>query len=205
MERDGEGTLLLTTQGIPATLAAWSKNRVARDFVGQSPEEIDGFRGNARRAPARSPDSVVLPAAQPTRLSRSAVADRPWGWHTGPVACAGPAVYPRSNAMSLSPAFDDAAGARPPQAARLGPKLRALAERGVYFGTSSWKYEGWLGSIYSPERYTHPGQVLEEEVRGGLPGRVRPDLPHRLRGLCVLPVPQGRVSGRPSSTARRRR
>ncbi len=41
----------------------------------------------------------------------------------------------------------------PPQAARLAPKLRALADRGVYFGTSSWKYEGWLGSIYSRDRY----------------------------------------------------
>jgi uncharacterized protein YecE (DUF72 family) len=41
----------------------------------------------------------------------------------------------------------------PPLAARLAPALRALAERGVYFGTSSWKYEGWLGSIYRPERY----------------------------------------------------
>jgi len=29
-----------------------------------------------------------------------------------------------------------------PQAARLTPKLRALAEEGIFFGTSSWKYEG---------------------------------------------------------------
>jgi uncharacterized protein YecE (DUF72 family) len=42
---------------------------------------------------------------------------------------------------------------RPPLAARLASKLRALAEQGVYFGTSSWKYEGWLGSVYNPERY----------------------------------------------------
>lgn len=41
----------------------------------------------------------------------------------------------------------------PPLAARLAPQLRALADRGVCFGTSSWKYEGWLGSIYTPERY----------------------------------------------------
>jgi uncharacterized protein YecE (DUF72 family) len=41
----------------------------------------------------------------------------------------------------------------PPLAARLAPRLRSLAERGVYFGTSSWKYEGWLGSIYTPELY----------------------------------------------------
>jgi uncharacterized protein YecE (DUF72 family) len=42
---------------------------------------------------------------------------------------------------------------RPPLAARLAPALRSLAERGLFFGTSSWKYEGWLGSVYSPERY----------------------------------------------------
>jgi uncharacterized protein YecE (DUF72 family) len=41
----------------------------------------------------------------------------------------------------------------PPLAARLAPALRELAERGVFFGTSSWKYEGWLGTIYTRERY----------------------------------------------------
>ena len=41
----------------------------------------------------------------------------------------------------------------PPQAARLAPKLRSLAEKGIYFGTSSWKYPGWIGSIYSADRY----------------------------------------------------
>jgi uncharacterized protein YecE (DUF72 family) len=39
------------------------------------------------------------------------------------------------------------------QTAMLRARLQALAERGIYFGTSSWKYEGWLGSIYSPDRY----------------------------------------------------
>jgi uncharacterized protein YecE (DUF72 family) len=51
--------------------------------------------------------------------------------------------------------FDDD---RPPQATRLGPRLRALADQGIYFGTSSWKYEGWLGSIYSPGRYSSRGK-----------------------------------------------
>jgi hypothetical protein len=41
----------------------------------------------------------------------------------------------------------------PPQAPLLAPKLRALADRGVYFGTSSWKYAGWLGSIHIESRY----------------------------------------------------
>ena len=47
---------------------------------------------------------------------------------------------------------------RPPQAARLAPMLEKLAAQGIYFGTSSWKYEGWLGSIYTPERYTTRGK-----------------------------------------------
>jgi uncharacterized protein YecE (DUF72 family) len=46
----------------------------------------------------------------------------------------------------------------PPLAARLAPSLRALAEQGVYFGTSSWKYPGWLDSVYSRERYLTRGR-----------------------------------------------
>jgi uncharacterized protein YecE (DUF72 family) len=46
----------------------------------------------------------------------------------------------------------------PPQVSRLAPKLRALADRGIYFGTSSWKYDGWLGSIYSQDRYLTRGK-----------------------------------------------
>lgn len=32
-------------------------------------------------------------------------------------------------------------------------RLRQLTTESLYFGTSSWKYPGWLGSIYSDERY----------------------------------------------------
>ncbi len=49
--------------------------------------------------------------------------------------------------------MENAADDLPPQASRLAAKLRTLADRGVYFGTSSWKYEGWLGSIYTESRY----------------------------------------------------
>lgn len=51
----------------------------------------------------------------------------------------------------------------PTQAARLAPSLHALAERGVYFGTSSWKYEGWLGSIYTPDRYLTRGKFSRKK------------------------------------------
>ena len=57
--------------------------------------------------------------------------------------------------MATLPGFDDD---RPDQATRLAPRLRALAVRGVYFGTSSWKYEGWLGSVYNPARYQTRGK-----------------------------------------------
>ena len=53
--------------------------------------------------------------------------------------------------------MDAAANDIPPQAARLAPKLRALAGQGIYFGTSSWKYDGWVGSIYSEDRYVTRG------------------------------------------------
>jgi uncharacterized protein YecE (DUF72 family) len=51
----------------------------------------------------------------------------------------------------------------PQQAARLSPVLRSLAERGIYFGTSSWKYEGWLGSIYSRDRYLSRGRFSKKK------------------------------------------
>lgn len=35
----------------------------------------------------------------------------------------------------------------------LSQKLARLAEQNVLIGTSSWKYEGWLGQVYTPERY----------------------------------------------------
>src|SRR5262252_2945225 len=62
--------------------------------------------------------------------------------------------------MSLFPSFDPEPAA---QAARLAPKLRALAERGVYFGTSSWKYEGWLGGVYSRDRYLTRGKFSKKK------------------------------------------
>jgi uncharacterized protein YecE (DUF72 family) len=64
--------------------------------------------------------------------------------------------------MSQPSMFDDA-GEPPPQAARLRPKLRALAGRGVYFGTSSWKYEGWLGGVYSADRYQTRGKFSKKK------------------------------------------
>jgi uncharacterized protein YecE (DUF72 family) len=42
--------------------------------------------------------------------------------------------------------------------AALGRRLRALADQNLWVGTSSWKYEGWLGQIYTRERYMTRGK-----------------------------------------------
>lgn len=36
--------------------------------------------------------------------------------------------------------------------------VQTLADQGIYVGTSSWKYEGWLGLIYTDERYRTRGK-----------------------------------------------
>jgi uncharacterized protein YecE (DUF72 family) len=36
-----------------------------------------------------------------------------------------------------------------------------LAAKGVYIGTSSWKYPGWLGLLYTPDRYVYRGKVAK--------------------------------------------
>ena len=40
----------------------------------------------------------------------------------------------------------------------LAEKVATLAAAGIYIGTSSWKYEGWLGLLYTPERYLTRGK-----------------------------------------------
>ncbi len=49
----------------------------------------------------------------------------------------------------------------PPFRSHLADKLRRLASQGVFIGTSSWKYEGWLGQIYSEERYRVRGRFSQ--------------------------------------------
>jgi uncharacterized protein YecE (DUF72 family) len=42
--------------------------------------------------------------------------------------------------------------------AGLASRLRALANEGIFIGGSSWKYEGWLGQIYTRGRYLSRGR-----------------------------------------------
>jgi uncharacterized protein YecE (DUF72 family) len=44
---------------------------------------------------------------------------------------------------------------------RIQAQATKLATQGVYLGTSSWKYEGWLGQVYTPDHYTYRGRVAK--------------------------------------------
>jgi uncharacterized protein YecE (DUF72 family) len=44
---------------------------------------------------------------------------------------------------------------------RMRERLAALAAQGVYVGTSSWKYEGWMGQCYTAGRYEYRGKVAK--------------------------------------------
>ena len=46
----------------------------------------------------------------------------------------------------------------------LGARLKSLAAQGIYIGGSSWKYEGWLGQIYSPRAVSFARPVFAEGV-----------------------------------------
>lgn len=59
----------------------------------------------------------------------------------------------------VGPLFEEPGGFdRDGLAARLG----ALAARNILIGGSSWKYEGWLGQVYSRERYLSRGRFSKK-------------------------------------------
>lgn len=45
----------------------------------------------------------------------------------------------------------------------LAAKIRTLAERKIFIGTSSWRYEGWLGQVYTPEWYFTRGKFSKKK------------------------------------------
>jgi uncharacterized protein YecE (DUF72 family) len=45
---------------------------------------------------------------------------------------------------------------------RLRDRLSALAGENIFIGTSSWKYQGWIGQIYSRDRYLTRGRFSEK-------------------------------------------
>ena len=56
----------------------------------------------------------------------------------------------------------------------LAERLTALAQQDIWIGTSSWKYEGWLGQIYSRDfKLVDQSDMIVSlipELPGGTPG-----------------------------------
>jgi uncharacterized protein YecE (DUF72 family) len=40
-------------------------------------------------------------------------------------------------------------------------RVARLAAKGIYIGTSSWKYPGWLGPLYTQDRYIYRGKIAK--------------------------------------------
>ena len=53
----------------------------------------------------------------------------------------------------------------PPASRPLARRLRELAAERIFLGTSSWKYEGWLGQIYTPEKYRTRGRFSKKRFQ----------------------------------------
>jgi uncharacterized protein YecE (DUF72 family) len=52
-------------------------------------------------------------------------------------------------------------------ARNLHPALQRLAEAGIYLGTSSWKYPGWCGQLYTEQRYLYRGKLAKSRFEKG--------------------------------------
>ncbi len=61
--------------------------------------------------------------------------------------------------------------------ARLAAKLGDLASQQIYIGTSSWKYEGWCGQIYTSERYATRGRFSRAKFAAGSLGEYAETFP----------------------------
>ena len=59
----------------------------------------------------------------------------------------------------VGPLFEEPGGF---DRAGLAARLRSLAQENIYIGGSSWKYEGWIGQVYSRERYLSRGKFSRQ-------------------------------------------
>ena len=66
--------------------------------------------------------------------------------------------------MPAAPLFDQR---EPFDRARLAESLRRLAGENILIGTSSWKYEGWIGQIYTREKYLARGSFSKRLFEAG--------------------------------------
>lgn len=64
--------------------------------------------------------------------------------------------------MGTLPLFDEPSSF---DTERLKGKLTELARQNILIGSSSWKYEGWLGQIYTHDRYLSRGRFSQKRFQ----------------------------------------
>jgi len=69
-----------------------------------------------------------------------------------------PGIFERHYELTQSPTTNILAN-KPFDRDKMKRVAASLAAKGVFVGTSSWKYEGWLGQLYTPARYEFRGKV----------------------------------------------
>ena len=47
----------------------------------------------------------------------------------------------------------------------LKQQAKELAAQGVFIGTSSWKYQGWFGTLYDHARYEYRGRFAQSRFK----------------------------------------
>jgi uncharacterized protein YecE (DUF72 family) len=67
-------------------------------------------------------------------------------------------AHPKSD-LATAAATPDFYSLMPFDRDRTKRAVAQLAAKGVFIGTSSWKYQGWLGQLYTPTRYEYRGKV----------------------------------------------
>ncbi len=48
---------------------------------------------------------------------------------------------------------------------KLQSAVQRLTADNIFIGTSSWKYDGWVGQIYDRERYVYRGKFAETRFK----------------------------------------
>ncbi len=74
----------------------------------------------------------------------------------------------------MLPLFDEAPSFRRDL---LAAKLNELARNNIFIGTSSWKYEGWCGQIYSRDRYSTRGRFARKRFEADCIGEYAETFP----------------------------
>ena len=85
----------------------------------------------------------------------------------------------------MLPLFDE------PPRSPLGERLHALAAERIYLGTSSWKYDGWLGEIYSEARYLTRGRFSRKKFEAECLGEYAETFPVVCGDFSFYQFPSG--------------